>query len=146
MYAHNIIVIGASAGGIEALKEVVRGLPADLPATVFVVLHISPDKKSILPQILTKAGPLPAKHPDDHEEIKQGQIYVARPNHHIVILDGHVGSALGPRESRHRPAADTLFRTAAEIYGSESLAWCSRARLMTGPQGSRRSRKKAALR
>ena len=82
MYAHNIIVIGASAGGIEALKEVVRGLPADLPAAVFVVLHISPDKKSLLPQILTKAGPLPAKHTVDHEEIRQGQIYVARPDHH----------------------------------------------------------------
>lgn len=117
MDAHNIIVIGASAGGVEALKQIVRGLPKDLPATVFVVLHLSPGARSLLPRILAKAGPLPATHPEDPEEIKQGHIYVAPPNFHLMILDGHVGAVLGPKESRTRPAADALFRTAAQIYG-----------------------------
>jgi len=117
MAGHNIIVIGASAGGVDALKVLVRSLPPDLPAAVFVVLHLSPNKQSFLPQILSRAGSLVAAHPEDPELIQQGHIYVAPPNHHLMVLDGHVGAVLGPKEGRHRPAVDALFRSAANIYG-----------------------------
>jgi two-component system chemotaxis response regulator CheB len=113
MYRRDIIVIGASAGGVEALVELVRGLPADLPAAVFVVLHLPAHGTSVLPSILNRAGTLPAVHPHDGQKIQQGRIYVAPPDLHLLIRNGTVRVARGPRENRHRPAADALFRTAA---------------------------------
>jgi two-component system chemotaxis response regulator CheB len=74
MPGHDIIVVGASAGGVEALSEVVRGLPTDLPAAVFVVLHITPYHTSVLPAILNRQHGLLAYHPVDGEEIKHGRI------------------------------------------------------------------------
>ena len=118
MAGHNIIVIGASAGGVKALKDLVRSFPPDLPAAIFVVLHLAPNKKSHLPQILSRSGPLVAAHPEDPELIRQGHIYVAPPDHHLMVLNGHVGAVLGPKEGRHRPAVDALFRSAAQIYGN----------------------------
>jgi two-component system chemotaxis response regulator CheB len=112
----DIVVIGASAGGVEALTRVVRGLPADLPAAVFVVLHIA-EGPSVLPNILSRAGGLPAAHPRHQDPIMRGRIYVAPPDQHLLIVDGTVHLARGPRENGHRPAVDPLFRTAARIYG-----------------------------
>jgi two-component system chemotaxis response regulator CheB len=117
MAGHDIIVIGASSGGIESLISIARGLPADLPASVFVVLHIPAQSKSSLPQILTQAGPLRAVHPENNEAIEPGRIYVAPPDCHLMIDDGHVRLVRGPRENHHRPAVDPLFRTAARFYG-----------------------------
>ena len=117
MAGHDIVVVGASAGGVEALTEFVRHLPADLPAAVFVVLHVPADGTSVLPQILNRRGPLPAEHPRDGTPILPGRIYVAPPNRHLLIKDGHLRLALGPRENGHRPAIDPLFRTAARSYG-----------------------------
>ncbi len=117
MAGHDIVVVGASAGGVEALTELVRQLPADLPAAVFVVLHVPADGTSVLPQILTRRGPLPAEHPRDGAPIRPGRIYVAPPNRHLLLKDGHLRLALGPRENGHRPAIDPLFRTAARHYG-----------------------------
>jgi two-component system chemotaxis response regulator CheB len=114
---HDIIVIGASAGGVSALSEIVRGLPKDLPAAVFVVLHISRYGTSAMPAILGRAGNMPAAHPSDGEPIRQGHIYVAPPDHHLVIEDGQVGLSRAPSENGHRPAIDVLFRTAAYAYG-----------------------------
>src|SRR3712207_9538161 len=80
-----LIGLGASAGGVEALTTLVRDLPADLPAAVFIVLHIPAQSPSLLPSILNRAGPLLALHPDDKTRIERGRIYVAPPDHHLLI-------------------------------------------------------------
>jgi two-component system, chemotaxis family, protein-glutamate methylesterase/glutaminase len=116
MPGRDIVVVGASAGGVEALINLVRRLPRDLPAAVFVVLHIPPNGSSALPQILTRYGPLAAKHAADGEPIQHGQIYVAPPDHHLLVVRGAVRVLRGPRENGARPAADPLFRTAAQAY------------------------------
>ncbi len=117
MATHDIVVIGASAGGVEALVALVRALPADLQAAVFVVLHIPPQSSSMLPVILDRSGPLPAQHAQDGLPIECGQIYVAPPDHHLIVERDRVRVVRGPRENRHRPAVDVLFRSAAWEYG-----------------------------
>jgi two-component system chemotaxis response regulator CheB len=112
-----IIVIGASAGGVEALSTLVRHLPGDLPAAVMVVLHVGPFSPSRLPQILNSAGPLPAHHVMAAECIEPGKIYVAPPNRHLVVEDGTSDVIAAPKENRTRPAINPLFRTAAAVYG-----------------------------
>lgn len=111
-------MIGASAGGVEALRELVSHLPSDLPAAVFVVLHISPNNGSVLPSILSRAGSLKAIHPQPGEVIAPGRIYVAPPNHHLIVKSGIIELSNGPKENNHRPAIDVLFRTAARAYDS----------------------------
>ncbi|MCA1667719.1 MAG: chemotaxis protein CheB [Thermomicrobia bacterium] len=122
MRGHDIVVIGASAGGVEALVALVRALPADLPAAVFIVLHVPPDGTSALPQILSRAGALPATHPQDGEPIENGRIYVAPPDNHLLVERGRMRVVRGPRENRSRPAVDPLFRSAARAYGSRVIA------------------------
>jgi two-component system, chemotaxis family, protein-glutamate methylesterase/glutaminase len=117
MARRDIVVIGASAGGVEALGAVVRELPADLDAAVFVVLHLAAEYKSMLPRILSSAGPLPAKHARNGEAIVANHIFVARPDHHLLLSDSHMRVVRGPRENGHRPAIDPLFRTAAHTFG-----------------------------
>ena len=115
--AHDIIVVGASAGGVEALTTLVRGLPADLPAALFVVLHIAPYSESHLPTILSHHGPLPAARATHGAAIAPGCIYVAPPDHHLLVRHGYVELTRGPRENSSRPAVDPLFRSAARAYG-----------------------------
>src|ERR1041384_1331112 len=117
MARRDIVVVGASAGGIEALSEMIRQLPADLAAAVFVVLHLAAEHKSVLPRILSAAGRLPARHATDGEAVLPGHIYVARADHHMTLSDGQLRVLRGARENGHRPAVDALFRTAAHVYG-----------------------------
>jgi two-component system chemotaxis response regulator CheB len=118
MQRKDIIVIGASSGGIDALKELVGALPRDLDAAVFVTLHVAPYSLGILPEILARAGELPASNAKDMEQFEPGHIYVAPPDHHLLVeRTGHVRVTKGPRENRFRPAVDTLFRSAAYAYG-----------------------------
>ncbi len=121
MANHDIIVIGASAGGVEALKEIVAGFPNDLPAAVLVVLHVSPHGTSVLPAILSRAGVLPAVHAADGQLLELGKIYVAPPDHHLLVTNGYAALSRGPRENGHRPAVDPLFRTAARRYGARVI-------------------------
>jgi two-component system chemotaxis response regulator CheB len=114
---HDIIVVGASAGGVEALLALVRELPADLPAAVCIVLHASEREPSLLPEILRRAGALPVQHARDGEALRRGHIFVAPPNYHLLVQPGRLHVWDGPRENRVRPAADALFRTAAQSYG-----------------------------
>lgn len=118
MHKKDIIVVGTSAGGIEALRELVGQLPAGLAASVFVTLHVAPYSLGILPEILERAGPLPAANAKDWEQIERGRIYVAPPDYHLIVEPtGHVRVSRGPRENRFRPAIDPLFRSAAHAYG-----------------------------
>jgi two-component system chemotaxis response regulator CheB len=110
-------VIGGSAGSIQSLETIVSDLPRDFPGAVFVVVHMPADYPSMLPDVLSRVGPLPASNPTDLEQIRHAHIYVARPDHHLLIDDGRVRVQRGPRENRHRPAIDPLFRTAAREYG-----------------------------
>jgi two-component system chemotaxis response regulator CheB len=97
--------------------EVVSGLPPDLPVSIFIVLHVAPYGKSAMPAILSRSGPLRAGQPGGHEQIEKGRIYVAPPDHHLLIEDGRVRLSRGPTENGHRPAVDVLFRSAARAYG-----------------------------
>lgn len=120
MARHDIIVIGASAGGVEAISTIVRGLPADLRAAVLVVLHLSRGR-SVLPDILSRAGPLAARHPIDGERLQYGRIYVAPPDHHLVLDGNAVRLDHGPTENGLRPAVDPLFRSAARSFGARVI-------------------------
>jgi two-component system chemotaxis response regulator CheB len=112
----DIVVIGASAGGVQALMEIVAGFPFNLAAAVFVVIHTSPTSPGVLPQILSRAGPVKAVQARNGEQIQLGRIYVAPVDHHLLIRDGHVAVSRGPKENGFRPAVDPLFRTAAVAY------------------------------
>ena len=114
----DVAVVGASAGGVEALLGLVGELPEDFAATLFVVLHVPPTGTSILPRILSRGGPLEARHAEDGAAIEPGCIYVAPPDCHLLLDLGAMRVTRGPRENGHRPAIDPLFRTAAHAYGS----------------------------
>ncbi len=117
MANRNVVVIGASAGGIEALQQLCARLPADLKAAVMVVLHTSPHANGLLPRLLNRAGPLPATNPKDGEAIRPGRIYVAPPDLHMIVDDGRLRVIRGPRENHNRPAIDPTFRSAALAHG-----------------------------
>jgi two-component system chemotaxis response regulator CheB len=114
---HDIIVIGASLGGVEALQRLVARFPKDLPATVFIVLHVPSGYQSRLPEILSRSGPVPASHPKDGEPLQATRIYVAPNDRHLLVEPGRVRVVKGPLENNHRPAVDPLFRSAALAYG-----------------------------
>ena len=118
---HDIIAVGASAGGVEALSELASLLPLGLPAAVLVVLHMPAYGHSVLPEILSRRGPLPAKHAVDGEPLLTGRIYVAPPDHHLLVQSGKISLTRGPAENNHRPAIDALFRSAARAYGSRTV-------------------------
>jgi two-component system, chemotaxis family, protein-glutamate methylesterase/glutaminase len=118
---HDIVVVGASAGGVEALADLAASLPADLAAALFVVLHVPSTATSALPDILNRNGPLRAAHARDGEPIEHGRIYVAPPDQHLLLRTSHVHLTRGPRENGHRPAIDPLFRSAAREYASRVI-------------------------
>jgi two-component system chemotaxis response regulator CheB len=112
-----VVAIGASAGGVEALTRLFSLLPGDLRAAVFVVLHVMEGATSVLPQILSRAGRLTAANARDCETVEAGRVYVAPPGCHLTLDGAVVRVTRGPRENGHRPAVDPLFRTAAESFG-----------------------------
>lgn len=142
---HNIVVIGTSTGGVEALMQLARGLPAGFPAAIFVVLHLSPQAPSHLPEILNRAGPLPARHPTDGAPIRRGAIYVAPPDRHLLIERGRVRVVRGPRENRHRPAVDPLFRSAALAYGPQVIGVVLTGALDDGTAGLRAVKQRGGI-
>ena len=132
---HQGIMIGASAGGFEVIVDIVSQLPADLPLPVFVVMHVPAYLPSHLPEILNKAGPLHAIHPKDGARIEPGSIYVAPPNHHLLVDDGHVAVKRGPKENGFRPSIDALFRSAAYTYGPGAIGVVLSGALHDGTSG-----------
>jgi len=114
---HDVIVLGASAGGVAALQRLFQELPTDLRAAIFIVLHTSSQGPNLMDGVLGRAGGPPAHFPENHEPIEFGRTYVAPSNHHMLIKDGTVEVATGPKENRHRPAINPLFRSAAHSFG-----------------------------
>ena len=122
MPAQRIVVIGASAGGVAALIELAKVIPRDFPSPIFVTIHISPEAPSILPAILKRQGGLDAVHAQDGMPYQAGMIYVAPPDHHMLIqTDGWLRVVRGPRENRNRPAIDPMFRSAAVAGGASVI-------------------------
>jgi two-component system, chemotaxis family, protein-glutamate methylesterase/glutaminase len=116
-----VVVIGASAGGVEALQRVVRHLRPSLRAAIVVVLHMPPTAYSRLPEILSRAGPLPARQAVDGEHLEPGVVYVAPPDRHVVLGDHRLTLVEGPRENGVRPAIDPLMRSAARTFGERAI-------------------------
>jgi two-component system chemotaxis response regulator CheB len=135
MTQRDIVVIGASAGGIQALTTLVAGLPRDFPASVLVVVHIPAYAVSRLPDILSRSGPLPAAHAKQGEIIEPGRIYIAPPDRHLLVRTGRIELSRGPRENHCRPAIDPLFRTAARVYGSRVIGIVLSGALYDGSMG-----------
>ncbi len=118
----DIIVIGTSDGGIDALRTLIRELPPDFPASLFVVLHMGAHGLGILPDILNRVGRLPASNARDWDAIERGRIYVAPPDRHLILEpSGYVRITRGPKENRFRPAVDPLFRSAAAAFGDRVI-------------------------
>jgi two-component system chemotaxis response regulator CheB len=113
----DIIVVGASAGGVTALQTLLRQFKVDTPASIFVVLHMQRNHHSQLPAVLQKNCELLVQHAIDGESIHHGQVYVAPPDHHLMVESGHIHLSSAPRENRTRPAINPLFRSAALAYG-----------------------------
>ncbi|RDI50031.1 chemotaxis protein CheB [Nocardia mexicana] len=116
----HVVVVGASAGGITALRDLVAGLPLELPAAVLVVLHLPPGGTSVLASILGRAGPLPVSVAADGMPLEAGTIYTAVPDRHLLVDDGRIRLSRGPTENRHRPGVDVLFRSAAIEWGQRA--------------------------
>lgn len=140
-----IIVIGASAGGVEVLSQLVHWLPPNLAAAVLVVLHFPSYGTSVLPDILSRAGSLPAKHAEDGEALQAGQIYVAPPDYHLMVDVGRVCLSRTPKENGHRPAIDTLFRSAAMTYQQQVIGVILTGLLDDGTAGLAMVKQKADL-
>jgi len=115
--AEHVVVLGASAGGVEALTSFVAGLPEKFSAAVLVVLHLAPGSTSVLPQILARACAIPVYAASDGLAIDTGAVYVAPSDHHMVVEDHLLTLTRGPKENGHRPAIDMTMRSAATAYG-----------------------------
>ncbi len=135
MAHRDIIVIGASAGGVELLLDLAAELPARLPASIFVVLHTPAGFLSSLPELLSHRGALPAVHPNHGDEISPGRIYVAPPDNHLLVRRGFVEVVRGPKENGHRPSVDATFRSAARAYGARVIGVVLSGHLDCGTAG-----------
>jgi two-component system chemotaxis response regulator CheB len=136
MPGRDLIVVGTSAGGVDALVQLVRGLPAGFPASIFVVCHFPAGKRSLLPNVLSRAGPLLATHALDGEPFQPGHIYVAPPDHHLLLTDdGRMRLTRDARENNARPAIDPLFRSAARNYGPRVIGVILTGALSDGTAG-----------
>ena len=135
MHTRDIIVVGASMGGVEALSALAAQLPADLPAAVLVVQHTAPYSDGLLGEILSRSGRLSAVMAQDRMPLECGRIYVAPPDRHLLLTAQGVRVVYGPRENRVRPAIDPLFRTAAAHYGSRVIGVVLTGLLADGAAG-----------
>jgi two-component system chemotaxis response regulator CheB len=117
MLERDRIVIGASAGGLSALQQLVAQLPADLPAAIFITLHMPEQGGIFLPDVLNRAGPLRAEVAKDNAVIQDGRIYVAPVDHHLLLMPDGLRISHGPREGLQRPSINVMFRSAAAAFG-----------------------------
>ena len=132
---HDILVIGASAGGVHALRQLASGLPRDLPAALMVAMHLRGDFRSELAELIDKAGPLAADFARDYETIEHGRIYIAPPDRHLLIYGDTLRLGQGPRENHARPAIDPMFRSAAVCCGPRTIGLVLTGYLHDGTSG-----------
>ena len=130
-----LVTIGASAGGIEAVGQVLSGLPAELQAAVLVVIHVAPVENR-LASVLARRSSLPVAQAVDGERLETGRVYLAAPDHHLLVDDGHLRVIRGPHENGHRPAIDPLFRSAAAARRGNLVAVVLTGALDDGAAGS----------
>ena len=116
-----IVVVGASAGGVEALSDVLLDLPLNIPIAIFVALHLVPNVQSHLPAILARRSRLPAKHATQHERFKPGNIYIAPPGFHLLVGKGILRLRHGPTGQHPQPAIDPMFSSVAQNYGHRAV-------------------------
>jgi two-component system chemotaxis response regulator CheB len=135
MRTGGIVVVGASAGGIEALRNLVAGLSPEFPLPVCVALHVSPHSRGLLGEILDRSGPLRANNARGFERLRPGRIYVAPPDRHLIVGPGVVRLTTGSRENGFRPAIDPLFRSTAQVYGPEAIGVVLSGNLHDGTRG-----------
>jgi two-component system, chemotaxis family, protein-glutamate methylesterase/glutaminase len=133
MARRDIVVMGASAGGVEAFQEVVSAFPQDLPAAVFITLHTGPTSPGLLADVLSKSSRLPIVQGENG--IRHGRIYFARPNLHLIVRRGHIEHRFLPRENMTRPAIDPMFRSAAQSYGRRVIGVLMTGNLDDGSAG-----------
>ena len=132
-----VVVAGASAGGVETLCRLVNALPAGFPAPLLVVLHMAPNAASALPAILNRCGALDAAHAENGDALLPGRVYVAPPDHHLIVVDGRIAVTRGPKENGVRPAIDPLFRSAVHALGRRVIAVVLSGSLDDGTEGLR---------
>ena len=135
MDKQRIVIIGSSAGGVMALKDLIASLPAGFNAPIFVVQHVAADAKSHLPEILSVAGVLRSSHPTDGEMIEKGHVYVAPPDHHMIVQNDQILVRRGPKENTFRPSIDVTMRSAAYWYGKQVIGVVLTGRLSDGTSG-----------
>jgi two-component system chemotaxis response regulator CheB len=135
MRSKQLVVIGGSSGGLEALREILVALPSGFQAPICIVLHTAPESPAMVGDILDRAGPLPATTGRDRERLQPGHIYVPPPDRHLVIEPGTVRVTKGPRENRFRPAIDPLFRSAAQVFGPAAIGVILTGNLDDGTAG-----------
>lgn len=135
MQDHKIVVIGASAGGVEALRELFQGLAPNLNAAVFVVLHIPAHADSNLPRVLSRHSAIPVSHAQDAQKIEVGHAYIAPPNQHLILQDGRIRLTFGPKVNHTRPAIDPLFESAARNNGPDVIGVILSGMLYDGTNG-----------
>lgn len=135
MKGHDVIVVGASAGGIEALRKLLGTLPANLPAAIVVVVHMPMQPDDLLPAILRNASIMPVQTARHRCEFGAGNVYVAAPGSHLLINGSKLSVDRGPRENRHRPAIDPLFRSAARCFGERVIGVLLSGHLDDGMMG-----------
>jgi two-component system, chemotaxis family, protein-glutamate methylesterase/glutaminase len=131
----DLVVVGASAGGLPALRTILGDLPAELPMAVLAVVHSSPDNPGGLAEVLNRHSTYPVTYAQDGAEISYGHVYVAPPDFHLTTDDGRLAVRRGPRENRFRPAVDPLFRSAAESHGERVIAIVLSGSLDDGTHG-----------
>jgi two-component system chemotaxis response regulator CheB len=134
-FVRDVIVVGASAGGVEAYSTLLSYLPPDLPAFIFFVQHISPHRQSELAQILARQSQLKVVFANGGEKPKKGVVYVAPPDRHLIIKKNRISLGSGPKENRVRPSVDVLFRTAAHAYGDRVIGVVLSGNLNDGTAG-----------